>query len=252
VGGREHRVTNADNPDVETASEGYAKRFGGAIGAWMLAEQSRAVDELLRGLPTGARVLDVGGGHAQLTPGLVARGFRVVVLGSSPDAAGSRLQPYLRDGRASFEVGSLTSLPFDAGTFDAVVSVRLLPHLPAWRAFVADACRVAKRHVIVDYPSIHSVNRFADATFAWKKRVEGNTRTFTLFDTADVARALEGAGFRVCEMRHQFLFPMVLHRMHGVPGLGRTLEAPGRWLGLTRRWGSPIVARADRTAGGQS
>ena len=245
-------MTDAEHPDVETASEGYARRFGGAIGAWMLAEQARAVDELLHDLPAGARVLDVGGGHAQLTPGLVARGFRVVVLGSTQDAAGSQLQPYLRDGRASFEVGSLTSLPFDAASFDAVVSVRLLPHLPAWRTFVADACRVAKRHVIVDYPSIRSVNRFADATFAWKKRVEGNTRTFTLFETADVARVLEGAGFRVGELRHQFLLPMVLHRMHGAPVLGRTLEAPGRWLGLTRRWGSPIVARADRTEGGVS
>jgi ubiquinone/menaquinone biosynthesis C-methylase UbiE len=139
----------------------------------MLSEQTRAVDDLLRGLSRGARVLDVGGGHAQLTPALVARGFEVVVLGSAADAAGPRLQPFLRDRRVDFKVGSLTSLPFDAASFDAVVSVRLLPHLPAWRTFLVDACRVARRSVIVDYPSIHSVNRFAEATFSLKKRLEG-------------------------------------------------------------------------------
>jgi ubiquinone/menaquinone biosynthesis C-methylase UbiE len=143
-------------------------------------------------------------------------------------------------------VGSLTSLPFDAQSFDAVVSVRLLPHLPEWRTFLADACRVARRCVIVDYPSIRSVNRFADITFSWKKRFEGNTRTFTLFDAAELATVFQQSGFQVRDERHQFLLPMVMHRMHRAPGLGRALEAPGRWLGLTRRWGSPVVVRADR------
>lgn len=234
------------HPDVETASDDYARRFAGGIGTWMLAEQSRAVDDLLRHLPMGSRILDVGGGHGQLTPGLVERGHEVVVLGSRKDAVGTRLEPFLHDGRATFEVGSLTALPFDDGSFDAVVSVRLLPHLPAWRTFLADACRVAQQCVVVDFPSIHSVNRFAEATFSWKKRFEGNTRTFELFDAADVAAVFDRSGFRVRAARAQFLWPMVLHRMHGSPGLGRALEAPGRWLGLTRRWGSPIVVRADR------
>lgn len=235
------------HPDIETATDDYARRFAGGIGMWMLAEQSRVVDELLRDLPAGSRILDVGGGHGQLTPVLVDRGHEVVVLGSRKDAVGTRLQPFLDDGRATFEAGSLTALPFDAGSFDAVVSVRLLPHLSAWRTFLIDACRVAERCVVVDFPSIHSVNRFAEATFSWKKKFEGNTRTFELFDAADVAAVFEKGGFRVRDARAQFLLPMVLHRMHGSAGLGRALEAPGRWLGLTRRWGSPIVVRADRT-----
>jgi SAM-dependent methyltransferase len=212
----------------------------------MHAEQARAVSELLAPLRRGATVLDVGGGHAQLTPLLVERGHRVVVLGSAAAAAGPRLQPFLADERVAFEVSSLTSLPFDTGAFDAVVSVRLLPHLTAWRTFLTEACRVARHHVIVDYPSIHSVNRFADATFSLKKRIEGNTRTFTLFAAGDVAAAFEQCGFRVTETRPQFFLPMVLHRMHGSPQLARVLEAPGRLLGLTRRWGSPVVVRADR------
>ena len=28
--------------------------------------------------------------------------------------------------------------------------------------------------------------------------------------------------------------------------LSKAAEVPGRWLGLTRRFGSPVIARADR------
>ncbi len=239
-------MTEMAYPDVETASDDYARRFAGAIGSWMLAAQARAVADLLQPLPAGSRVLDVGGGHAQLTPVLIEHGYGVVVLGSTAAAAGPRLQPYLDAGLVDFQVGSLTNLPFDAASFDAVVSVRLLPHLPGWRAFLTDACRVARWSVVVDYPSIRSVNRFAEATFALKKRIEGNTRTFTLFDATEIDAAFEACGFRVGDRRSEFFLPMVLHRMHRLPALGRTLEAPSRWLGLTRRWGSPVIARADR------
>ena len=47
AGGLDARET----ADVETASEDYARRFAGPIGAWFLDEQTRAktsINELLR------------------------------------------------------------------------------------------------------------------------------------------------------------------------------------------------------------
>ena len=93
-----------ENADVDTASDDYATRFRGAVGAWFLAEQARATRELLAGLPRGATVLDVGGGHAQLTPMLLEAGYVVTVVGSQP-GADVQLRPFVRDGRVRFETG---------------------------------------------------------------------------------------------------------------------------------------------------
>ena len=52
-------------PDVETASEDYARRFAGEVGRYFLDVQAEIVLEMLASWPQ-ASVLEVGGGHAQL------------------------------------------------------------------------------------------------------------------------------------------------------------------------------------------
>ncbi len=234
-----------ETADVETASEDYARRFAGGVGEWFLERQASAVLELLGDLPSGARVLDVGGGHAQLVPGLVEAGYEVIVVGSAASCA-QRLRPWLAGKRCRFEVANLIALPYAERSFDAVVSVRLLPHVSAWRSLVGEICRVAARTVVVDYPSRRSVNVFSERLFDAKKRVEGNTRPFTLFDPAEIRAALRIEGFRVTASRPQFLWPMVLHRMLGQRVLARALEMPGRLIGLVGVFGSPVIVRADR------
>ena len=70
-----------ETPDVETASDGYARRFAGAAGRYLLAAQDAAVRTVLHDW-RGGSVLDVGGGHAQLTPLLRERARDVLVFGS--------------------------------------------------------------------------------------------------------------------------------------------------------------------------
>jgi SAM-dependent methyltransferase len=235
-----------ETADIETSSEDYARRFAGPVGAWFLERQAVATRALLADLPRGAKLLDVGGGHAQLTPTLVEAGYDVVVLGSDASCS-TRLAPWLASGRLRFEVGDVVSLPYADRAFDAVVSFRLLPHVSAWRTLVAEICRVANRLVVFDYPSSRSVNVFADRWFAAKKRVEGNTRPFTLFRPAEIRDELAARGFATTAARPQFLWPMVLHRMLGRAALSRALEAPGRGLGLTALFGSPVIVRAERS-----
>lgn len=235
---------SAETADVETASESYARRFAGGVGAWFLELQARTTLELLRPLPRGARIIDVGGGHAQLAPALLEAGYELTVLGSRPQCA-ARLSPWLDDGRCRFTVGSVIDPPYDDRSFDAAIAFRLLPHVSAWRALLRGLCRVARRQVIVDYPSRRSVNVLAGELFAAKKRFEGNTRPFTLFSPAEIRRAFEEDGFRVTAERAQFLWPMVLHRLLGRAWISKALEAPGRWTGLVRWLGSPIIVRAE-------
>jgi SAM-dependent methyltransferase len=238
-----------ETPDVETASEGYARRFSGEVGAFFLDVQAATVLELLAPWP-GARVLEVGGGHAQLAAPLVERGCRVTVTGSAA-VCRQRLDRSLPPGAFDFEVCDAARLPFPDRSFDVVVAVRLLTHLGGWREALAEICRVARRAVIVDYPDTRSFNRLYGALFAWKRAVEKDTRTFRCFRPREVAAECARHGFGSPAARRQFFVPMVVHRAVGRAGVSRTLERASGLLGLTRALGSPVILRMERRAQGE-
>jgi len=169
----------SESADIETATDDYASRFSGPVGAWMLEIQEHAVRALL-GAPGGRTLLEVGGGHGQLAGPLARAGWRVTVHGSDA-ACARRIEPLIAAGTVQFLTGDILALPLPDRSFDCVVSVRLLPHCERWPALVAELCRVARHAVIVDYPTSESINRLAPALFGAKKRIEKNTRTFTLF-----------------------------------------------------------------------
>jgi 2-polyprenyl-3-methyl-5-hydroxy-6-metoxy-1,4-benzoquinol methylase len=234
-----------EDADVETASEGYALRFSGAVGAWFLDVQAAATLDLLRAFP-GARVIDVGGGHGQLAGPLSRAGHDVTVIGSS-EACRARVRP-LESVGVRFQAADLLALPFGPRAFDVALAFRLLPHVAHWRALIAELCRVAARAVIVDYPSRRSVNAMAAPLFGMKKRVEGDTRPFAVFADAEIEDAFAGQQFRVAERRPQFAAPMALHRALRVAPLSRGLERLARGAGVTAWLGSPVIVRADRVA----
>jgi 2-polyprenyl-3-methyl-5-hydroxy-6-metoxy-1,4-benzoquinol methylase len=234
----------SETADVETASDGYATRFAGPVGAFFLATQTRVVLALLAPWP-GARVLDVGGGHGQLAAPLVAHGYRVTVAGSSL-VCRARLDRLLPAGGFEFRAADLLALPFDDRQFDAVLSFRLLPHAERWRELVGELCRVARRAVVVDYPDRRSVNRVAPQLFRWKRWVEANTRPYRCFTRREVLGELAGHGFGRPAVVPQFFVPMAAHRALGKAALSRAVERASGALGLTRALGSPVIVRAER------
>jgi SAM-dependent methyltransferase len=234
-----------EDADISTSSDDYARRFAGAVGEWLLAMQTQVTLDLLRELPRGASVLDVGGGHAQIAPPLIDAGFTVTVVGSD-SSCGARLKQLTDQGSCRFDVGNLRALPYADRSFDAVVCFRLLPHSVSWTGLVAELCRVARRCVVLDYPSTRSVNVLSEQLFSLKKGFEQNTRPFLLFTPQEIESAFTKLGFTVRAARPQFLLPMVVHRMVKSPALSRVAEAPGQLLGLTRWFGSPVIVRADR------
>ena len=233
-----------EDADVETSSEGYARRFAGPLGAFFLDAQARTVLELLRPWP-GAAVLEVGGGHAQLAGPLVDAGHAVTVYGSDP-ACAARLRPWTGDGRVGFHAGDLLRAPWPDRSFDVVLAFRLLPHVTRWAALIAELARLARRAVVVDYPTRRSLNVASGALFGLKRGVEGNTRPFTVFRDAEVASAFAAAGFLATARRPQFLLPMALYRALGSAPLARALEGGARALGLMAVLGSPVISRLER------
>ncbi|MGW8195196.1 MAG: class I SAM-dependent methyltransferase, partial [Desulforhopalus sp.] len=120
-----------ETADIETASSDYAARFKGPAGEFFLARQTEITLGLLGDLP-GARVLDVGGGHAQVAEPLVSDGFQVTVTGSD-ERCRSRLDRYIRSGNFAYQTCDSLALPFEDRSFDVVMTFRLLPHVVRWK-----------------------------------------------------------------------------------------------------------------------
>ncbi len=228
-----------ETADIHTSSDEYATRFAGAAGQWMLDVQERITLRMAERLPE-ASILDVGGGHGQLTLPLCRKGRAVTVVGSD-ESCRSRIQSAVDAGPCRFLVGNVIELPLADKAFDLVLCFRLLTHCERWPELVRELCRVARRGVIIDYPTSQSVNAMAPALFGAKKKFEKNTRTWALFRHRQVFDEFNKNGFSPVEIRKQFFLPMVLHRMLKSRRLSAVLEAVCRGLGLTRLWGSPVI-----------
>lgn len=234
-----------ERADVETSSDRYASRFPAEIGEHFLEVQARAALELLAPWP-GARVLEVGGGHAQLAPRLVASGYQVTVVGSD-EVCRARLDRLLAPGSFEFRACDLLDLPYPDRSFDVVLAFRLVAHVERWSELLAEMCRVANRAVIVDYPDSRSFNRFYRQFFKWKQAFEGgSTRTFITFQPEEIPAEMTRHGFGRPVVLRELFVPMVVHRVMGRAGLSRSVERAAAGLGLTRRFGSPSVLRMER------
>lgn len=233
-----------ETADIETSSDDYARRFAGGVGEWFLRVQEQATLRMLATYPN-ATVLDVGGGHGQLTDGLLRNGFQVTVLGSSEECR-ARIRAYLEAGQVAFKVGNILDMPYPDRAFDVVVSYRLLPHVTRWEEFLAEMARVARKAVVLDYPEARSINYLAPRLFRLKKRLEANTRRFTCFREAELLGIFEALGFRSAHRFPEFFLPMVLHRALKQPALSAAAERFFRLTGLTGLFGSPVILKVVR------
>ena len=228
-----------ETPDIESSTRDYSSRFAGPVGEWFVAVQSDAVVEALQGQGVH-KVLDVGGGHCQNVSPVLGLECELEILGSDPSCSGLAT-PWLEAGELRFTVGDLLKLPYPDNAFDAVISIRNLPHLRDWEAHVKELCRVSSRLVIIDYPSTRSINLLASNLFFLKKAIEKNTRAYRLFPPGLVDKIFAQHGF-IPDFRYpQFLLPMALYRALNSVALAKALESIARFVGLTRYFGSPIV-----------
>jgi glycogen synthase len=163
---------------------------------------------------TGAdqRVLDMGGGPGRMSIPLSRRHF-VTLTDISPQML-DLVRPHATE-RLALQVADARSVPFADESFDYVLAIDLLPHIPVPEQLLAEARRVLKPggHLIIDvtnsvpwwtlaYPRYlgrrpHrwiSIWRSGGVLPEWSSRVRHHRRQ-------RLVGLLEGAGFKITSLR---------------------------------------------------
>jgi SAM-dependent methyltransferase len=113
-------------------------------------------DLLLRTLPRGSRILDIGCGPADSALLLAAYGYRIVGIDREEALVARARESAARSGvDATFELGDLMDLAPHYGRYDAVLSLGLMEHFdpPEAARLLGEQARCAER-VIVNIPSV--------------------------------------------------------------------------------------------------
>lgn len=228
-------------------AEGFdALRFSGPIGLYLLEEQARQLSDVIRP-SAGTSVLDVGTGTGRAAIGLATAGARVVGL----DASAEMLEvARARAGKARvsvpFGVADAHHLPLGDRAVDAAVCLRVLMHAIDWRQCLGELCRVARSRVVVDFPSNRSVAAIESRWRRMRQARGAAVEAYRVLSERDVAEAFSQHGYRVVDVRRQFVLPINLHKKFGSLGFTLGVERLLTAAGLLRLFGSPITMVAER------
>lgn len=105
------------------------------VNRWDSSHLTR-IDRLVS-MPPGADVLEVGCGQGHLTKALASRGIQIVGIDANPQAHEIAGTPLVQCMRAE-------ALTFDDESFDYIVSVHAIEHIPELEKALAEMARVLR------------------------------------------------------------------------------------------------------------
>jgi SAM-dependent methyltransferase len=234
--------------DPAMADRFEAMRFGGPIGQLLARTQEATMLRFLEPV-MGLRILDVGSGTGRAAIALARNGADVTAVDASPEML-AVAERRARDAgaRVTFARGDAHHLEFDDRSFDAVVCLRVLMHMPDWRRSLGELCRVASRRVVIDYPSAASAAAIESAFRHVAHAFAPATEAYRVFLPRTIDRELRAHGYRLAGEHRQFVLPIALHKRLGSERWTTRVEAAFDRVGLLSRFGSPVTIVAERCA----
>jgi len=228
---------------LEAARAFEERRFSGPIGAMVAAEQKRVLANMI-GRIHERTVLDIGTGVGR-TAITLASGAAFVTAIDSSDVLLAEAKRRAADQvvKVNFLHGDAHALDFKPRSFDVVVCMGVLLNARDWRQCLAEACRVADRLVIFDYPS----SRSAAGVHSAIRRLVGRDG-YRVLSRSAVEQALDRSHFRVRSVHRQYVLPMWFHRAIGSRHFTAWLEDRFDRLGLLKIFGSPVTICAERAS----
>ena len=145
-----------------------------------------------------------------------------------------------------FVEGDAHALTFPDRSFDSVVCLRLLMHVPDWRRCLSELCRVADRRLVFDYPALAST---ASLQAVWRRvalQAGRKVEAYRVFSGNAIGRELARHGFQLTASHKQFVLPIAVHKSIGSPAFTKTVEGALSSVGLLRLAGSPVTIAAER------
>lgn len=244
-GARDH-YSYAHYASRDVASGFDQLRFSGPIGRFLLEEQARLIEEALRPL-AGRRILDVGTGTGRAAIGMARAGATVRALDASAEMIDVARQRAAEAGvSVEFGVADAHALPLNDRDVDAAVCLRVLMHAIDWRQCLAELCRVSRSRVIVDFPAARSFAALESAVRHGRHALGATVEAYRVMGEHDVAHEFARHGFRVVDVRRQFVLPINLHKKIGLLGVTQAIEGGLKAIGLLRLLGSPVTMVAAR------
>ena len=252
---RQHySYTHYANRDVAAGFDSL--RFSGPIGQYLQVTQEQWLLEAIAPLSTGAtterpiagvQVVDVGTGTGRAALGLARLGAAVTGVDASAEMLDVARQRAVELGLAvTFDVADAHALPFPSASCDVAVSLRVLMHTPDWRRCVRELCRVSRRRVVLDFPSLSSAAALESLWRHGRRALGANVEAYRVMSERSVRQTLEAEGYRVVTVYRQFVLPIALHKAMGSLRATLAIEGALRAVGLLWLLGSPVTVVAER------
>lgn len=232
-------------PDIASSSHEYASRFAGSIGEYFLKVQQDAVAKAIAKQKNISTVLEVGGGHCQLTNFYLSQGLRVTIQGSN-ELSLLRAKDLGFEKSTTLNISPLASLNFADNSFDLVSGIRLMAHVDNWKDFLSEMLRVSKYGVVFDFANIYTLNILTPVLFKLKKKIENNTRPYSCQSMSEVRSHLASLGCDQIINIPQFVCPMGIHRLAKSVSFSSKIEKLFEITGIRSICGSPVIVFAKK------